>query len=93
MDKLYSHYRVLRMTEKARRVIRGIFMAYLENPDQLPYRYWPRAGKTMLDEMGGQELKELQIRARPIICNYIAGMTDRSALDEHEKLFNPFKKV
>lgn len=93
MDKLYSHYRVLRMTEKARRIIHSVFDAYLHNPDQLPYRVWSRVGKRMRDQMSDQEKEKLREEARPIICNYIASMTDRSALDEHEKLFNPFKKV
>ena len=93
MDKLYSHYRVLRMTEKARRIIGGIFGAYEQNPDQLPYRYWPREGKTDRKGLNDKLKHELDLKTYPVICNYIAGMTDRSALDEHEKLFNPFKKV
>ena len=80
-DKLYRHYRVVRMTEKAKRVIGQIFEVYLANPDQLPYDIWPRKQKAT-------ETEKYQA-----ICNYIAGMTDRFALDEHKKLFDPFKKV
>jgi len=81
LEKLYRHYRVLRMTEKAKRMINEIFDVYLENPNQLPYEIWPRGA-----QYSGKEKYQ-------IICNYIAGMTDRSALDEYKKLFDPHKKV
>jgi dGTPase len=81
LKKLYRHYRVLRMTEKAKRIIQQIFEVYRDNPQQLPYNVWPRE-------------KKLSEREKyKIICDYIAGMTDRSALDEHKKLFDPYKKV
>jgi len=80
-EKLYRHYRVIRMTEKAKRIVTEIFKVYEEKPEQLPYNVWPR------DKSFDKKQKYY------IICNYIAGMTDRAALDEHEKLFNPFKKV
>jgi len=81
MEKLYKHYRVVRMTEKAKRVISEIFKVYSDNPDQLPYNYYLR-------DREYTEKEKYQT-----ICNYIAGMTDRYALDEHEKLFNPYQKV
>lgn len=80
-DKLYNHYRVVRMTEKAKRVINEIFKVYSDNPNQLPYFIWER-GKRYSKKRKCQK-----------ICNYIAGMTDRFALDEHKKLFNPYQKV
>lgn len=86
MEKLYKHYRVIRMTEKARRVIREIFDVYNGNPNQLPYDIWPRENN-FLDAGERDDAKYLAI------CNYIAGMTDRFALNEHEKLFYPYKKV
>lgn len=84
LEKLYKHYRVLRMTEKARRVIREIFKVYENNPNQLPYDVWSRQGNK---DSGNKQM------ICSVICNYIAGMTDRFALDEYEKLFNPYKKV
>lgn len=80
-EKLYHHYRVERMTEKARRIIEEIFQVYLNNPKQLPYDVYQR------------DKKYSKKRKYEIICNYIAGMTDRFALDEHKKLFNPYQKV
>ncbi len=79
--KLYHHYRVERMTSKARRIICDIFEVYKKNPKQLPYSVYPR-------DVYHDEQKKLKI-----FCHYIASMTDRFALDEHKKLFNPYQKV
>ena len=80
-EKLYHHYRVVRMTEKAQRVVNEIFDVYQKNPDQLPYDVYQR---------GRRYTKKQQYE---IIGNYIASMTDRFALDEHKKLFDPYQKV
>ena len=76
--KLYRHYRVVRMSVKAKRFIKELFEAYAENPRQLP------------SETQGRIDKEGVRRA---VCDYIAGMTDRYALDEYKKLFDPYQKV
>jgi dGTPase len=75
---LYRHYRVERMADKAGRILTDLFNAYLHNPKILPPEVFSRSGD------------ENQERA---ICDYIAGMTDRFALDEHEKLFDPHSRV
>ena len=80
-EKLYHHWRVERMTTKARRVIKDLFEVYLKNPKQLPYHIYPRQEK--FSEAQKYEL----------IGNYIASMTDRFALDEHKRLFDPYQKV
>ncbi|MGH2459106.1 MAG: deoxyguanosinetriphosphate triphosphohydrolase [Chloroflexota bacterium] len=70
--RVYFHYQVVRMKEKARRLISDLFAAYLDQPDQLPTHVQRR-----LDRV-----------PRPrAICDYISGMTDRYAVDEHRKLF------
>ena len=79
--KLYHHHRVERMTEKAKRIIHDLFNVYKKNPDQLPYSVYQR----------GQNYDNK--RKYEICCNYIASMTDRFALDEHKKLFDPYTKV
>jgi len=79
--KLYHHYRVERMTSKARRIIFDIFNVYRKNPKQLPYSVYPR------------DIQHAEDTKLEIFCHYIASMTDRFALDEHEKLFNPYQKV
>ena len=75
---MYTHYRVHRMKSKARRILESLFLAYQQDPALLPSRYQQKA-KT--------EGKER------IICDYIAGMTDRFAIEEYEKLFNPRYRV
>lgn len=75
---LYRNHRVVRMAEKARRVVGDLFGAYTSNPLQLP----PHIGHRIPDE--GLER---------VACDYIAGMTDRFALDEHSKLFDPHQRV
>jgi len=80
-EKLYHHWRVERMTTKARRVIEDLFEVYLKNPKQLPYHVYPRQEKF-------SEAQQYEI-----IGNYIASMTDRFALDDHKRLFDPYQKV
>ncbi len=76
--KLYQHYRVVRMTDKARRFIRALFKVYLSRPEQLP----PGSQKRLKEE-----------GPHRVICDYLAGMTDRYAQDEYRKFFEPFEKV
>lgn len=73
-DNLYRHWRVMRLDMRARRFIAELFDAYTSSPVILP--------------------TEIQERARQknfyrTICDYVAGMTDRFALQEHHKLFDP----
>lgn len=76
--RLYRHYRVERMAAKAERVITDLFQAYERNPKILPSDFVRHYGS-----------EPIQL----IVCDYIAGMTDRFALEEYGKLFDPFKKV
>jgi dGTPase len=78
-DRLYRHYRVIRMTEKAGRVLARLFETYMNEPRQLPAHVLERA-------------KHDEPLAR-VIADYIAGMTDRFALDEYRKLFDPDERV
>lgn len=74
-DNMYRHYRVVRMQVKAENILSALFEAYTREPAQLPNETQRRA----------KEKGDLY-RA---VCDYIAGMTDRFALDEHYKLFDP----
>jgi len=78
-ERMYRHYRVNRMTSKARRVVRELFEAYHREPDCLPTRW--RAAAEAADEPA---------RAR-LVADYIAGMTDRYALDEHRRLYDLYE--
>lgn len=75
--KLYRHYRVVRMQVKAERNITDLFNAYRAEPAILPDHV-----QKMIDKRGLERT----------ICDYIAGMTDRYAIEEYEKLFNPGEK-
>ncbi|MFQ5534754.1 MAG: deoxyguanosinetriphosphate triphosphohydrolase [Sphingomonadales bacterium] len=75
-DNMYRHYKVNRMASKARRVVADLFELYVAEPDCLPTP-WRRH-----TEDAGNEAK-----AR-LVCDFIAGMTDRFALLEHQRLFD-----
>ncbi|MGK2943534.1 MAG: deoxyguanosinetriphosphate triphosphohydrolase [Desulfuromonadales bacterium] len=75
---LYRHYKVERMRIKAERFLIMLFENYLQNPTLLPTSY--------------QDKFELYGRER-VVCDYIAGMTDRYALDEYKRLFEPYERV
>jgi dGTPase len=77
---MYRHYRVNRMTSKARRVVRDLFDLFMAEPGCLPAEWQQRSHGA--DEGG---------RARAI-CDYIAGMTDRYALDEHRRLYDLYEE-
>ena len=72
--ELYHHYKVVRMADKAHRFLTALFEAYLTKPEQLPHTTRRRLAKE---------------DPHRVICDYIAGMTDRYALDEYQKLFTP----
>ncbi len=75
--KLYRHYRVARMQVKAERLISDIFNAYCAEPLMLPDTTQASIEKRGLERT---------------ICDYIAGMTDRYAIEEYQRLFNPLEK-
>jgi len=78
MDRLYRHYRVIRMSEKAKHFIKQLFQVYINKPKGLPAH--------IQEKIRGRSV-------RRVVCDYIAGMTDRYALDEYKKLFDPYEKV
>jgi len=83
-ENLYKHYRVERMSQKAKRFIEELFNVYLADPKQLPPRY-----QKFAQEVG----QDPEMALRRSICNYIAGMTDRYAQEEYKKLFYPFERI
>ncbi|MGH6990603.1 MAG: deoxyguanosinetriphosphate triphosphohydrolase [Stellaceae bacterium] len=76
-DHMYRHFRVNRMASKARRVVQELFHLFLDEVECLPSEW--RALAT------GQP----PAACARIVADYIAGMTDRYALDEHRRLFDP----
>jgi dGTPase len=76
-NSMYQHYRLMRMQTKAERVVVEIFQAYLKEPKMLPTKLQEKLEYTSLEQ---------------VITDYIAGMTDRYALEEWEKLFDPYRR-
>jgi dGTPase len=76
--QFYEHYRVMRMSRKATRFLEDLFHEYRKDPRQLP--------PTVQRDLQTMPLERA-------ICDYIAGMTDRYALDEHRRLFDPYERV
>jgi dGTPase len=77
-QKLYRHFKMERMRFKARRILTALFETYIENPLLLPFKYQGRARTEPLER---------------VVCDYIAGMTDRYAMQEYRRLFNPEERV
>ncbi len=80
LDRMYRHYTVMRVRLKAERVLSDLFDAFQTRYNLLP-DHWQRR----VEEAGG--MIDDTKRAR-IVCDYIAGMTDRYAIREHERLFD-----
>jgi len=74
-ERMYHHWKVNRHRSQARRVLAEMFKLFLAEPEVLPGEWQLRLRD--LDERG---------RAR-VVCDYIAGMTDRYAIEEHRRLF------
>ena len=76
---LYQHYRVHRMTDKARRILKALFDAFMTDPKLLKPEHQARIRQ--LEAEAGESG-----RARAV-ADYIAGMTDRYAITEHRRIF------
>jgi dGTPase len=76
-ENMYRHYRVVRMSYKAQRVLRELWEAYVTHPDQLPPSTQTRIG---------------DLSRERVVTDYLAGMTDRYALQEWDRLFNPWER-
>ena len=75
-ERMYRHYKVNRKRSQARRILRDLFDLFFREPDTLP-DYWRESAIQTSPER----------RAR-VVCDYLAGMTDNFAIEEHRRLFN-----
>ncbi|MBU2396039.1 MAG: deoxyguanosinetriphosphate triphosphohydrolase, partial [Alphaproteobacteria bacterium] len=75
-ERMYRHYRVNRTRSQARRLLAEMFQLFMAEPATLPPEWSVRA-----------DVADEAKRARAV-CDYIAGMTDRYAIEEHRKLFS-----
>jgi dGTPase len=80
-ERMYRHHRVKRMSSKAHRVVHDLFALYLAEPQRLP-REWRELAA------GPNEPSTARVAA-----DYLAGMTDRFALDEHHRLFDTHARI
>jgi len=78
IERMYRHYRVNRMSSKARRVVHDLFALYLAEPQCLPSEW-----RELAAGPDGQQTAR-------VAADYLAGMTDRFALDEHHRLFDTY---
>jgi dGTPase len=76
--RVYRHHRVQRMAVKGARMVRELFAEFCRMPQLLPERYSRRIGEA---------------RPERVVCDYVAGMTDRYAQDEYLRLFEPYTNV
>ncbi len=73
--RVYQHYPVHRMALKGRRIMTALFNEFRRAPQLLPERY-------------GRRVSTLPVER--VVCDYVAGMTDRYAQDEYLRLFQPY---
>lgn len=75
-QRMYRHFRVNRTRSQARRILAEMFALFMAEPEVMPTEWFEKTHGC-----------DLSARAR-LVCDYIAGMTDRFAIEEHRKLFN-----
>jgi len=75
-ERMYRHYRVNRTRSQARRILAELFQLFMAEPEVMPTEWGVRAAVSD------------PVKRSRVVCDYIAGMTDRYAIDEHRKLFS-----
>lgn len=83
-ETVYKHYRVLRMTTKARKVVQSLFNAFFDAPELMPVEH-QRIAANKRSQSNAQGLARA-------VADYIAGMTDRYAILEHQRVFDPAER-
>jgi dGTPase len=77
MKYMYRHYKVNRMTSKARRVVRELFEFFVNEPECMPPAWYAQTDGAKT------------VATAAVVADFIAGMTDRFALDEYARIFDP----
>ncbi len=77
-QNFYYHHRVMRQVHKAEHILTSLYKAFTSRPKMMPNNHQARVTKVGLERA---------------ICDYLAGMTDRFAMDEFNKLFEPFERT
>ena len=84
-ERVYRHYKVLRMTTKARHVLKELFDVFFHDIHLMPREHLDAA-------LQGEKDQGVSGRAR-VVADYVAGMTDRYAILEHRRLFDPAERT
>lgn len=85
---VYRHHKVLRMTASGKRILKALFEEYVRSPELLPARHLARwAGAEARIALLPNRKPEIHLER--VVCDYLAGMTDRYAQQEHRRLFSP----
>jgi dGTPase len=89
-SKVYRHHRVLRMTDKGKRFVRALFTEFVRAPHLLPARHALRWHATPRNGAGGGvSVLAPACTLEQVVTDYVAGMTDRFAQQEYQRLFQP----
>jgi len=80
-ENMYRHYKLNRMTSKARRLVKKLFQLLVDEPECLPTEWRRRAGAPN------------SVETARVVADYVAGMTDRYASDEHRRLFDVQSRI
>ena len=81
LEHMYRHYKLNRMTSKARRLVKDLFALFVAEPECLP------------TEWRGRTRGPKTVETARAVADYIAGMTDRFAADEHRRLFDVQSRI
>jgi dGTPase len=90
-EQVYRHHRVIRMADKGQRILRELFAEFMRRPELLPERYQARWARSPsgIRQRGGESVIPPEPSLQRVVADYLAGMTDRFARQEHLRLFHP----
>ncbi|HEX3048536.1 MAG TPA: deoxyguanosinetriphosphate triphosphohydrolase [Bacillota bacterium] len=86
-NQVYKHPMVLMMAEKGKLILEKLYDRFWSNPKLLPSSVWQKAGRISTTALLDENTKAI------LICDYLAGLTDRQAMDIYEMMFEPYTKV
>lgn len=90
MDQVYKNPVVLMMSEKGKFILERLFGRFWKNPQLLPANVWQRSNKESSRAHAGAGAENTKAA---LIRDYLAGLTDRQAMDVYDMMFEPYTKV
>jgi dGTPase len=91
LERVYRHHRVARMAAQGQRLLRQLYAEFTSRPELLPERYQARwaAAPSAVRRRAGPTVIPPEPSVERVVADYLAGMTDRFARQEHLRLFHP----